>query len=541
MPLPPGPMPWVLNVPRSLLRQAQLTIFSLAPGVDLRRYLVPMINPSWNTPRGGPDPSEVRRDLHRLIKSLFSDEELLRWIRHGPDADIADALPGGTPSKDHLVDALIRQLDACGRLSDEFFARLREARQARSTEISQVEERWRTVPRAARSSAPHAQAPWPHALLCLGVSAFFFMVVSFGLAQFLPHELVLPGTAGVFLLSVAFVFLYERRIKESLVAAAIGLYSLQRRTLIASMAGGLAVGAPIGNDLARDLHGRGMTGTETEALPLPHQSPKRASVAAQGSTSSFPADTTDTTLDGNSLETTGDPSKSQLETPPTDPSTVDAPPPTCPKGQVPIEGGELDGHRIGPFCMDAREASVESYETCITRGKCSDATKSGYRCTALDSDPNLPMNCIDIEQAKKFCKSRGARLPTDLEWRWAAQGREEARRFPWGDLPPESWRPEPCTVAVMESNQMGGCGADRPHSVTSAATKRRQGRSRDGAYDLAGNLAEWTSTRRGEKNLVCGGSFVSKGDELSTSSCTPRDPTTGSHEIGIRCVQQPKG
>ena len=45
-------------------------------------------------------------------------------------------------------------------------------------------------------------------------------------------------------------------------------------------------------------------------------------------------------------------------------------------------------------------------------------------------DDDLPINCIDWYEAYMFCIWDGGRLPTELEWNYAAAGGSEQRPYP---------------------------------------------------------------------------------------------------------------
>jgi formylglycine-generating enzyme required for sulfatase activity len=112
---------------------------------------------------------------------------------------------------------------------------------------------------------------------------------------------------------------------------------------------------------------------------------------------------------------------------------------------------------------------------------------------------NHPMNCVSYDDAERFCTARKKRMPTAAEWELAARGLDQ-RAFPWGDQEPDDSRV--CWQSVSK----------RRDQTTCPVGSFPAGKSPYGILDLAGNLAEWTSTAGEDytraSNVVSGGSFL---------------------------------
>jgi formylglycine-generating enzyme len=139
---------------------------------------------------------------------------------------------------------------------------------------------------------------------------------------------------------------------------------------------------------------------------------------------------------------------------------------------------------VGPFFLDAFEATERRVRRCIQRGVCPKISLSG---------DDLRAAVLPLEEARTFCRFEGGRLPTDDEWTFAAMG-PFGRRYPWGDTGAV------CHRAAFGLHE-GPCahGATGPDSVGS----RPSGKSPEGLFDLSGNVAEWVDTGRAR-----GGSFA---------------------------------
>lgn len=134
------------------------------------------------------------------------------------------------------------------------------------------------------------------------------------------------------------------------------------------------------------------------------------------------------------------------------------------------------------FKLDATEVTVASYRSCVEAGACTlPAVNPDGSCFWGDKSKDLfPINCVNYEQAKQYCAYVCSRLPTEIEWEYAARG-EDNSVYPWGNDPAS---PAKC----CQSTTYCPVGTKPPTLLGHPA--------KDGGrlFDMAGNVWEWTSS-----------------------------------------------
>jgi formylglycine-generating enzyme required for sulfatase activity len=112
-----------------------------------------------------------------------------------------------------------------------------------------------------------------------------------------------------------------------------------------------------------------------------------------------------------------------------------------------------------------------------------------------DGDDNLPMNCIDWYEAYMFCIWDGGRLPTELEWNYAAAGGSDQRPYPWSTSPTDN---------TIDTSYAVYQGTPNPASVyAEVGSCSPKGDGKWGHADMAGNVMEWTEDWRAGYPATC--------------------------------------
>jgi formylglycine-generating enzyme required for sulfatase activity len=191
--------------------------------------------------------------------------------------------------------------------------------------------------------------------------------------------------------------------------------------------------------------------------------------------------------------------------------------------------------RIGPSDWEAegmvepREATVARFEidaTEVTHARWKGCVRT-QACRRIEAkEPGLPVTGVTPDDAQRFCRLEGGRLPSGDEWILAASG-NELRRFAWG-----------ATGLVCRRATFGlvtgpcGHGASGPE----LAAARPDGATPRGVLDLAGNVAEWAREPNGEHHAR-GGSFRSRvAGDLKSWAAEPAPANGSAAHVGFRCA-----
>ncbi len=103
---------------------------------------------------------------------------------------------------------------------------------------------------------------------------------------------------------------------------------------------------------------------------------------------------------------------------------------------------------------------------------------------------NLPRENITWLESRDFCEERGARLPTEAEWEYAARG-PDGLIYPWGntfDGTRANFCDTNCEYDWKDTN------SDDGYQYTAPVGSYAGGVSWVGAYDMSGNVYEWVNT-----------------------------------------------
>jgi hypothetical protein len=196
--------------------------------------------------------------------------------------------------------------------------------------------------------------------------------------------------------------------------------------------------------------------------------------------------------------------------------------PDCDGTELPQHAARIDR----PFDMLATEVTVGQFAAFAAAAGGRMPRQPSWAITA-----DHPVVNVTWDEATGFCAARRARLPTELEWEYAARGGAVARLFPWEG----GFAGQANLQDVDRGDQVpltSAVGAFPPNGF--------------GLHDIIGNVWEWTADRYDphapvdafDMRTVRGGSWMTapRGARISERAGLSR---IGRHnrEVGFRCVR----
>jgi len=206
---------------------------------------------------------------------------------------------------------------------------------------------------------------------------------------------------------------------------------------------------------------------------------------------------------------------------------------------------------LSNFYIDKFEVTNQNYQACVEDLGCELPKNTIYY--VLPSYGNHPAVYVTWEMADAYCEWRDARLPSEAEWEKAARGTNSSV-YPWGILFKRSaanYCDTGCEYSYADSSWSDG------YARTAPVGTYEDGISPYGAYDMAGNVAEWVADwyaadyyknsirvdpqgpESGLYRVLRGGSWFNKSTDLKVFMRNHLRPNVGYNYTGFRCALSP--
>ncbi|MEM7798625.1 MAG: bifunctional serine/threonine-protein kinase/formylglycine-generating enzyme family protein [Chloroflexota bacterium] len=216
---------------------------------------------------------------------------------------------------------------------------------------------------------------------------------------------------------------------------------------------------------------------------------------------------------------------------------------------------------LNPYFIDETEVTNGQYLQCVDEGEClppyaQSSTHDNYSYSA-PAYADYPVVSVDWYMADAFCRWRGVRLPTEAEWERAAGYDPFALQrtlYPWGEEFATT-NLNYCDInCPTQNSDRRDATVNDGHGDTAPVASYEDGKSPIGAYDMLGNVMEWTDDwydngyyeeappqnprgpADGEFKSLRGGSWLSTEEEMRTTARGHFDPSVARTTLGFRCA-----
>ncbi len=162
-----------------------------------------------------------------------------------------------------------------------------------------------------------------------------------------------------------------------------------------------------------------------------------------------------------------------------------------------------------------------------------------------------PIVGVTWEEAERYCRWAGGRLPSEAEWEYAARGGLRRAQYPWGNGTPIC---QPGTRNGARFDDRSFCGAQR-RATRGTEPVAAFGANGHGLHDIAGNVWEWCADwydagsyaapqaidpngpSSGEQRVIRGGAWSAAASHLRVSTRSSAPPAVRRDDLGFRCVK----
>lgn len=152
--------------------------------------------------------------------------------------------------------------------------------------------------------------------------------------------------------------------------------------------------------------------------------------------------------------------------------------------------------------------------------------------SSVDDRAEHPVTHVSRHDARAYADWVGARLPTEVEWEYAARGGLDQEPFPWGGV----MEPE----GVPRMKVFHGTFPDGPTRPVGTEPAASFPPNAFGLHNMTGNVWEWTASQLGaddDRPVLRGGSYLCHASycrRYRTSARTSATPDTSLGHTGFR-------